>query len=240
MFVLGSVPCILVIYCFILNSSNNNDKDRKRLYISKAKEFNDFINKDADMYLQSMTVPDHGARKNPSKDVADLKSRAIQNFTQFTDSYVQLLREYIPVVNDFLDSVGISSNTAWVISSTNSEHEQGLPHTRKNVLFIREGTGISTLVHERIHIIQRTTPGVFERYYTKNNWNKTGLHKEPLQRANPDITGVIYTDKMGRKMQELYTSATPNGISDVSGVLHPNEMLAYHFEKLFKSTGLEF
>lgn len=85
----------------------------------------------------------------------------------------------------------------WYIAICKNQYEGGMPHTLGNVIILPEQTFTSshfreTLLHERIHILQKSYPAMFETLYT-TYW---GYRKIPsfsispslllLTRSNPD------------------------------------------------------
>jgi len=204
-----------------------------RLILFSKDDFVSFIEQDADRYFASMTKYDLYARKVGS--VSELKTKSTANFTNYSSNYIHQVKQNIPKLNKFLSDIGLSIGVPWVLSNTSYSYESSLPHTRDNVIFLPEGAGIATLLHERLHIIQRLRPELFEQYFKNSGWTATQIHKDQLQRANPDITDVIYTDSAGNILSEIYNSETPTDISDVSGEMHPNEQSVYEIVRLFVS-----
>jgi hypothetical protein len=136
----------------------------------------------------------------------------------------------------------------WIFASTEgSTYEDGLPHTRLNVIFLssnalsrltmNERELIRTLIHEKIHIQQRLHPIetlalLKERGYIQ--WKeRAGV---PRIRANPDLDNWIYIDPTTKKrMVAYYTSDTPSSISDITlssvNYEHPYEAIAYEISE---------
>jgi hypothetical protein len=206
-----------------------------RLILFSKNDFISFIEQDADKYFANMSKYDLYARK--VGDVFELKTKSTSRFINYSSDYIQRVKQNIPKLNKFLADVGLTIDKPWVLSNTSYSYESSLPHTRGSIMFIPEGAGIATLLHERLHIIQRLRPELFEQYFKNSGWNATKIQKDLLQRTNPDITDVIYIDSIGNILSEIYNSETPTGISDVSGEMHPNEQSVYEIVRLFLLNG---
>ena len=194
--------------------------------ILNKSEFEDVINSDNDNYFSEMSIYDLRARK--VKNTRYLKQNAINNFSQYSESYINQLQQLIPILDVFLSEIHLDFNLPWVFCSSNYYYEQGLPHTRGKIIFCIEGTQISTILHERIHVLQRHNPEIFEKYYIEREFKKS-KQVNPLKRANPDIQS--HPDYNGL----IYNSEYPQRITDCNNSLpdHPNEITAYEIANLF-------
>ena len=199
-----------------------------KLYLYSQIDFINFIEKDSDNYLTDMTKYDLIARKVSSN--LHLRIKSSLGFEIFSKKYVSQLQEFIPKINIFLESINLPSKIGWVICGINDNYESGLPHTREKIIFIKPHTNIITLLHERIHILQRKSPELFKELIKEEITNQL---KPELQRANPDINDVMYVNKFGELLSECYTTINPSSISDVIGMKHPYEQIAYNISNLF-------
>jgi hypothetical protein len=213
--------------------NNLEYKVMNRLILFSKNDFVSFIEQDMDKYFANMTKYDLYARKVDG--ISELKTKSTSRFVNYSTNYIQQVKQNIPKLNKFLTDIGLIIDKPWILSNTSYSYESSLPHTRGSIMFIPEGAGIATLLHERLHIIQRLRPELFEQYFKNSGWTITKIKKDPLQRANPDITDVIYIDSDGNILSELYNSKTPNDISDVSGEMHPNEQSVYEIVELYIS-----
>jgi hypothetical protein len=119
------------------------------------------------------------------------------------------------------------------------EYEDGLPHTRNDVIILPENhlqeedpDLLDTLLHEQLHVYQKTYPAHFKNaYLDRHNW--TLLEKVSTInniRTNPDMDEWIY-QKNGNVYRSFYNSTNPSGLLDVSfqpqnyhRYEHPNEL----------------
>jgi hypothetical protein len=125
-------------------------------------------------------------------------------------------------------------------------YEYGLPHTRGNVIFLstnyldknREDpkTVLTTVVHEIVHIYQRTYGKIYDGFLKKEFWT---IVREPKdterRRMNPDLDQDIW-EKDKRVYMAKFTSNNPENLDDVDikgeGIYeHPYEYYAYRFSK---------
>ena len=107
---------------------------------------------------------------------------------------------------------------------TGHEYEDGLPHTRTNVIILPEHHLIEeesddlldTLLHEQLHVYQKTYPHHFQRdYLDKNGWTPvTKISLLNNTRTNPDTNEWIY-QKKGQLYRSTYNSP-PSGLLDVN------------------------
>ena len=134
-----------------------------------------------------------------------------------------------------------AANIKWKIGLINdSIYENGLPHTRNDVIIITKQVLNSyrletTLIHEKIHVYQKLYPDDIKEYLNTNNF-KISRPKTNNVRANPDIDEFIYKDSNGNEMYCEYNE-NPKSIFDViyypnNSVSneHPLEYMAYNIE----------
>jgi hypothetical protein len=128
----------------------------------------------------------------------------------------------------------------WVIAKTTTPaYEDGLPHTRADVIFLssttlhKKDTDLArTLLHEKVHLYQRKYPQETAQAIADAGYHRTDRRRTetPLARANPDLDDWVYEDPAGVPMLTVYNSAKPSSIGDVTGSNdheHPYETMAY-------------
>ena len=211
----------------------------------------DFLNKDNDNYVKNLSRFDLIARKvdtnneyiqkisNCAKDFTEKQKNIINNCCIKADEF---LKQY----NDLLDGKEIAKLN-WKFALTDKqnefEYEDGLPHTRSDIIFFSDKMIpetetpdlVNTLIHEKIHVYQRKDESVVDAILS--NSDKLGFHKivyfNPKKRANPDLNNNIYKNPKNEIMQCYYNSDNPNSIQDVTCLHnnsvneHPYEFLAY-------------
>lgn len=212
---------------------NANNNITQVTFLSAA-ETKAFLKADKDQYVRKMTKPDLFARKaKTDKEYIDRISQQTLDFTPAEKEMIQTMAEDIDAAFPDL------ATTPWRLAKMHgSSYEDGMPHTREDVIFVSDDTLRSphfknTLLHEKVHVYQRRNPILMERYLIKEQYVKyKHRSQEPLLRSNPDLDEWIYIDPQSRKpMMALYSSNTPSSISDVTltniAFEHPYEAMAY-------------
>ena len=214
----------------------------------------DFLNKDSDNYVKNLSKFDLIARKvdtnneytqkisNCTKDFTETQKNIINNCCKKADEF---LKQY----NDLLDGKEIAKLN-WKFALTDKqngfEYEDGLPHTRSDIIFFSDKMIpetetpdlVNTLIHEKIHVYQRQHEKDVDAILSNmSNSDKLGFHKiiyfNPKKRANPDLNKNTYKNPKNEIMQCYYNSDNPNSIQDVTCLHnnsvneHPYEFLAY-------------
>jgi hypothetical protein len=137
------------------------------------------------------------------------------------------------------------ANLEWNIGLIKDKlYEEGYPHTRNNIIIIplyllnSKSQLINTLIHEKIHVYQKTYPEDIEKYLEANGFTKYKLRNDfnnsgVKTRANPDMDQWIYKNKKGEIMSTEYND-NPNSLMDVKTIPidntkfeHPFEFMAY-------------
>jgi hypothetical protein len=134
-----------------------------------------------------------------------------------------------------------ASNIQWKIGVINNNiYENGLPHTRGDVIIIPKNILNSyklknILLHEKIHVYQKLYSDDIQKYFINNGFIKS-RYKTKNIRANPDIDEYIYKNNNNDEMMCIYND-NPSSILDVSYLPnnditneHPLEYMAYKIE----------
>lgn len=205
-----------------------------------------FLYEDSDGYISNMSYLDLLARQCKSHKEYLLKAKnAALSFTPEQESLIETCFEnafyYLRYVHKssyintaLLDSLKV--RFAYVDTS----YENGLPHTRDNIIFLSTNTLKQskeqltvTILHEFIHIYQRVYQTEFREALLKEGytiWRKRSQY--PRVRSNPDLDDTIYMHPKGFIMVTIYASNSPTSISDVINpddyeYEHPNEEIAH-------------
>ena len=237
----------------------------KKNYYMTAEETSNFLNTDSDNYAKQLSPLDLHARNvsSSSEYIANIKQTAVS----FTQSEKDILDAYTKKADIFLRNTQFKeliysgyingndiANINWVFAKTQNvdkkEYEEGLPHTRENIIFLSdnvlkydENSLITTLIHEKIHIYQRYNEELFNKII-----GVMGLIEAPgtaetkkYMRSNPDTNRKIYIDnKTNNAMVCLYRSEKPSHINDVimknHSLEHPYEKIAYEIADYYNKT----
>lgn len=210
-----------------------------------------FLMADPDTYTTNLSSLDLHARRAASYQ--EYQRASARSARSFTPAEKLMLTEAARKADSIISGMRLEGYPSfaknmrkipWIFASTEGTvYEDGLPHTRLNVIFLSSGVlarfvgddreAIRTLIHEKIHIQQRLHPVetlalLKQRGYIQ--WKeRLGV---PRIRANPDLDPWIYVDPKTQKgMAAYYTSETPTSISDITlssvNYEHPYEMIAY-------------
>ena len=266
---------ILTVY-YIVHVYNSLifDDVNNHLYYMTRDETSLFLEYDEDAYVANLSSIDLYARKAITKnEYLDVIKNSAASFTysdrEILDKCTKIADELLRKVK--IDSISKEKNLnyskyinykdiatiKWVLAKTSAEdtedkiyrYEEGLPHTRKNIIFLStkvinysEDELIKILIHEKIHIYQRYNEKLFKNIinnmgYTEiSNINEISADTLKYIRANPDLDKKVYkniTD--GNLMLCLYNSDRPNGINDVVikdySLEHPYEKIAYEISE---------
>lgn len=141
----------------------------------------------------------------------------------FTDSEKDILDKCITRANNILIDFPKIQQTPWNFAKVHSSIENGFPHTLGNIIVLSERVFTysiedltKTLIHEKIHVVQRTYPFDFIHLYDKIGFKKTkDISRHDLARANPDIDNYLYVyEKTHQVPMQLYTSKYPSSIAE--------------------------
>jgi hypothetical protein len=254
-----------LIYKFIDKNLNKNVYDKfDNLHNIIFLEYNDtaeFLLKDPDGYISNMTDIDLYARKVNNKDeymyisaknamsfnisekekLTTCAKNADSFFRNYKDDYIdgkeleKIIWKFALVNGTKNSHISNSVNTNYYV-----EYEDGLPHTRENIIFLskyvlnNDITDLSNiLIHEKIHIYQRYNKEKFDDIIKKMGYIISHNNNNKLKRSNPDTNNIIYFDpSTNKEMTCLYRNDKPNNINDVIitdfTVEHPYEQIAYN------------
>lgn len=231
-----------IIYLSIIKNRIKNKKED--IFLTKE-ETRKFIDKDDDYYIELLSNADLHARGEETHD--GYKKKSMKDVTNFNKK--EYIRECCIKADKWLKDrelkyIGGNHNIdkiRWLIGCIKGYYENGLPHTRGNIIFLplnienkEEKEIIKTLIHEKIHIYCRKNREKIVDILRKNGYRrKKHRSNEKLIRGNPDIDEFIYEDKYGNEMKFIYNSEEPKNIMDgeIRGEYeHPLEMISYEIE----------
>lgn len=234
------------------------------VFLSKQ-ETATFLEEDKDKYVTSLSLVDLYARKsNDAKNYISKIKRCASSFTDIEKTKLircsqiadKFLKSYI--YQDAINGKDIAK-IQWKFAITrkneSNQYEEGLPHTRSDIIFLSEyvindnialGNDdtilTNTLIHEKVHIYQRQNELVLGRLIAKMGYNVASNIEHKLRRSNPDIDNKTYYDRNGNVLVFEYSSAKPENINDVKykgdfSSEHPYERIAYEIANEYtKST----
>jgi hypothetical protein len=215
-------------------------------------EMDELIDNDDDKYISSMSNNDFAIRNVKSKE--EYKKAVKESFCDIDENNKIILNRSCVKVDEKLKQsepmFGVDlvklSKLDWNIGCTcNNKYENGLPHTRKDVIILplkfienrdSENTLCRLLLHEKVHIYQKFYKKEFEDELVENqHFTVTGNRTNDP--ANPDLNGKLYSHSDRGKFYATYPK-NPKLFSDItyaknsSSFEHPFEWVAYEIEKL--------
>jgi hypothetical protein len=180
-----------------------------------------FLEADPDGFIARLGPYDLKARRARSNK--EYKDFAVGSAGYWTPEEKDQLWRQAQLAQEFLETT-IYSGLTWKFAK--AAYEDGLPHTRQDVIFLAGVVPARTLVHEIVHVNQKIRGPRIPVGYTL-----TDKYIENL-RANPDTDGRVWY-KDGVPAGSFF-GPNPRSISDVlEYVRHPFEAEAYALEERF-------
>lgn len=206
-----------------------------------------FLLRDEDGYNASLSAPDLHARKMKTHE--EYRVYSASHAMDFTEEQKQILEKAVEKANVFFQQTYVPwmekqrmGALLWKIALTqDNTYEEGLPHTREDVIFLTprtlrlpESQLVKTLIHERVHIYQRMHRDVFQKSLQEQGYTVWRERKGyPLVRSNPDVDPFIYQAPSGEIMVSVYTSTEPLHIQDI---MQPNDLKEHPYEEFAYKT----
>ena len=238
---------IIIIIIFLLILYNKPEVSSMANYMH-YNELKDYLLEDKDDYYKNFSDLDLKARKvnNINEYYENIKKSCID----IDNNNMDILNYCISIANNKLKKykcIGFDgvkcADLEWNIGLVKDKlYEEGYPHTRYNVIIIplnllkNESQLIDTLIHEKIHVYQKTYPEDIEKYLEDNGFSKYKLRSDlnKYTRSNPDMDQWIYKNNKDEIMMTEYMN-NPKSIMDVKTIPinnskyeHPFEYMAYN------------
>ena len=211
-----------------------------------------FLERDPDQYVKQMSSADLHARgatdpqdylKRSSEDVITIpleKQSVLQDAISKTNAF---FKDY---TNSYIQK-GEMHQIPWKLAFTKGYYENGLPHTRMDIIFLphsileQSSSAITqTLIHEKVHLHQRKYKERYQKQLLENNYQIVGKRSDNHRiRSNPDVDEYIYYHPNQFVMVENYRTNTPNDIQDTEKLgfdvkfEHPYEEIAYQIAEKY-------
>jgi len=227
------IVVVLIGLVFIyLNKKGENFEEELKIIFKTKEEVQLFMINDKDDYFKNLSIYDLRARNVGTND--EYKEVAIHSCLNFDKNQIEKLKRCCKEAIRYF-----RNGKDWKFALVSYKYEEGLPHTREDIIFISPAilnyddmNLTKTLIHESIHIYQRYNRNNMDEYLIRNGFERVRRRdKGTLVRSNPDLDDFIYRDKNGNEMVAIYNSEYPRGIGDVklanSNMEHPFEYMAY-------------
>ena len=247
----------IAIYYNIVEKYDANATDT-RIYFMTYKETANFFAKDNDNYVRNLSELDLHARgvnthveyMNQIEDTAisftDDEKELLERCAKDADNYLRNERfkevDYGKHLNgnDIADIKWIFANTyANYFNDVIKENEQGLPHTRENIILLSKNVLkndalhlTNTLLHEKIHIYQRYNPEIFDTIIKEmglKELERKHFKQAKYIRSNPDTNNKIYYRKKDVSILDILSGVsgdsgdTEYNLDDVMVCLYRND-----------------
>lgn len=248
---------LLIIVLWLRNDNIDTFTIQSVTFLSD-KETAEFLRTDRDSYIRNMSKADLYARK--VKTPSEYIQKAVNGTSSFTEDdknklikCTQLADQYLHErsrktnskdIYDMYNVYALCTKIPWKFALCSPVYEEGLPHTREDVIFLSSNIInklddtrqiIDTLIHEKVHIFQRANSGPMQHQIIPAMGYIVSRESDvlmPTRRSNPDINNKIYYDPVTDKtIIYQYTSGQPSGINDIKAsfyIEHPYEKMAYH------------
>ncbi len=245
--ILISIFLALIIYIILSKYLSESILENvSNIYYMNKKELEEYLINDEDNYYKDFSDKDFKARhvNNLDEYYNNIRKACID----ISDDNKNILNKCINKANYKLNKyqcIGFDgskcSNLEWKIGLVRDKwYEEGYPHTRNNLIIIpisllnNKNQLISTLIHEKIHVYQKTYPEDIEQYLKENGFTKYKLRKDYNNtRSNPDMDEWIYKNNKDEIMMAEYFD-NPTSIMDVKTIPinsskyeHPFKYMAY-------------
>jgi len=225
------------------------------IYFMTYKETANFFAKDRDRYVRNLSDLDLHARgvKTHVEYMNNIEDTAIS----FTDDEKELLERCAKDADKYLRNERFKdvdygkhlngndiADIKWIFANTYTnyhldtikEYEQGLPHTRENVILLSKNVLkndalnlTNTLLHEKIHIYQRYNPKIFDTIIKEmglKELDRKHFKQAKYIRSNPDTNNKLYyyptvkNGSCGSSILDIITGSD-NSDDDATGVAIP-------------------
>jgi hypothetical protein len=240
---------ILIIHYIIKILTTKKEFFKEQINYLDTASVIDFFNRDYDNYIKNLSRYDLIARNVDSYNEYIQKiGYCAKNFTEnqknIIDNCCKKADNFLKQYDELLDGKQIAKiNWKFALTDNNKnfEYEGGLPHTRKDIIFLSDKMipetetpdFVNTLIHEKIHVYQRYNESTVDKMLSdKLKINKI-VYTNTKKRANPDLNNNTYQNEKNEILQCYYNSNNPNSIQDVTCLHnnsvneHPYEFLAY-------------
>jgi hypothetical protein len=237
---------IITLYLYLQKCKQENFNNNIS-FLSKNELINILL-EDKDNYYKTFNETDLSVRGVSNID--EYKEKIRNSCLDISESNKKKLVKYMNKADEKLRKFKISgfdgnkcAELPWIIGLTNNDYENGFPHTRNNIIILSEyvlsmfNNIVKTLIHEKIHVYQKTYPEDIKIYLDSNNFkkylnrNEIDYYKSNI-RANPDLDNYVY--KMGDSIMMSVYNKNASDIIDITTYPidntkyeHPLEYMAY-------------
>lgn len=180
-----------------------------------------FLAADPDGFIARLGPYDLKARHCRSRE--EYMALAVNSASAWNPEEKDYLWRQAQLAQEFLETT-LYAGLPWRFAK--AYYEDGLPHTRLDVIFLSGVADASTLIHEMVHVGQKMRGPQIPQGYVLSNQHIANM------RANPDTDGKVWY-KNGVPAGGFF-GPNPSSIMDVTEyVRHPFEAESYELEERF-------
>ena len=186
----------------IINNTNTILNKTSNIYLSPTEAYN---NIERSNYINNFTKMDVKVRG--CHTIIECKKVYEQNMGDFTDSEKAILEENVKVANEKIKILKNLYNVPWKFAKTTEKIDNGLPHTHQDTIYFSnlyfKNPSISTLIHEKIHLYQKSKPIESYNLYKLYGYERINKTHDKMRRSNPDLDEYDYI-KDGKVVYSVY------------------------------------
>ena len=180
-----------------------------------------FLSADPDGFIARLGPYDLKARHCRSRQ--EYKAMAMNSAMSWTPQEKDQIWRQAQIAQEFLETT-VYAGLPWRFAK--AQYEDGLPHTRLNIIFLSQPVDAATLVHEMVHVNQKIRGPRIPQGYVRSEQKIENL------RANPDTDGKVWY--MNGVLAGGFFGQNPTSIMDVREYArHPFEAEAYALDVYF-------
>jgi hypothetical protein len=211
-------------------------------FLSKN-ELENILISDNDNFYKKFNKIDFNLRKinNISEYLVKIKN----SVNEFTDNEKMEFLKKIKYIDEKISKINLPwlngqkfANIPWKLGSViGYEYENGLPHTRGDVIiipkeYLKKHNFIRTMIHEKVHVYQKLYPEDVDIFLKLNNFKKIRkVVESDMIRVNMDIDDWLYEDKNGNEYKAVFNK-NPTDIQDVTFSPCNSQLCEHPFEKM--------
>jgi len=240
---------LLIVAVFALQVLSRNHSQCVFLPPNEAVKF---ITDDTDGYHRRFHREDLYARGVATIDEYSERIRSSGCIGTFSTEEMQRIRAACRAADEFIggyaepwfDGNRCRRMTWYIVCVDGSEYENGLPHTRGHIIFFPRrylyskstASYTRTLIHEKVHVYQKTVPQDTRTYLTAHGFEVVGHRlsvRGSLVRANSDTDDFVYrVFSTGETLFAKYNSHTPESIEDIFYANNSTQRNEHPFERM--------
>ena len=210
-----------------------------------SNELYNYLKNDSDNYYKTFNSLDFKARN--INNIEEYIKNIEKSLYYPTKDEQEKVKRSIIEANSRLEKI----NSSWFIGNKAKEllwnigyfngdlYENGLPHTRGNIIMLPEKVNkytedelTNTLIHEKVHIYQKVYKNDVQKYLNEYNFKKVKKRdKYDNTRSNSDSDNIIYEDNNRNIYKAIYNN-NPKNYSDVTYFPINNPLYEHPFEKM--------